>query len=177
VTGLEPEAVCADLTTFVEGRRLEDDANLLIRYRGGAHGLLFASQISLGEENRLTLRVYGSEAGILWEQEDPESLTVLHLDRPEECYRRGNDYLTPAASDATRLPRGHPEGYIEAFANIYRNAARAIAARIGGSEPPPSDLDFPTVRDGARGVHFVHRGVESGRTGGWVNAVYDPPGG
>ena len=175
VTGLEIESLCADLTSFVEGRPLEDDASLLLRFRGGARGTLSASQVSVGEENGLSLRVYGTRAALAWRQEAPERLRVLHPDGPEEIWKRGNPYLAPETIRASRLPPGHPEGFIEAFANIYANAARVIAARAEGRAPDALDLDFPTVGDGARGVHFLHRAVESGRTGGWVDASYAPP--
>jgi len=177
ITGLELESLCADITTFVEGRLLEDDANLLLHYRGGARGLLVASQISIGHENDLSIRVYGTEATLAWRQEAPNELIIRYRDRPEEVYRRGNPYLTPAAAHASRLPPGHPEAFIEAFANIYVNAGRAMSARLKGTEPSAFDLDFPTVQDGARGVHFIHKAVESGKSGEWIDAAYTPPGG
>jgi predicted dehydrogenase len=177
VTGLELEGLCADLSTFVDERALDDDANVLLRFRGGARGVLSVSQIAVGVENDLSLRVHGSEGSLHWRQESPDTLRIRHADRPAEVYRRGNPYLAPVASGATRLPPGHPEGFIEAFANIYRNAAGAMAARGAGTVPAPRDLDFPTVQDGARGVFFVHRAVESARAGGWVEAGYTPPGG
>jgi len=168
VTGLEIEALCADLTTFVEGRTLEDDANLLIRYRGGARGVLYASQISVGEENALSLRVYGTEASLAWRQEAPDELWLKTPDGPEQVLRRGNGYLSAPAHAATRLPAGHPEGFIEAFANVYRGGMAAMRGE-------PSALDFPTVEDGARGVRFIHSAVESGRTGGWVETGSSSP--
>ncbi len=176
VTGLDLQALCAELTTFVPGRRLEDDAHLLLRFEGGARGTLSASQISVGEENRLSLRVYGTRASLEWRQQEAETLLLRHRDRPTEVYRRGHPYLAPAARHAARLPSGHPEGFIEAFANLYRAAGRAITARDTGARRDPLDLDFPTVQDGAHGVHFVHRAVESGQTGGWVDATYTLPG-
>jgi predicted dehydrogenase len=172
VTGLEIEELCADLTSFVPGRVLEDDANLLIRYAGGARGVLYASQISVGEENGLALRVYGTEGSIAWRQEAPNELHVRSLDGPEQVLRRGNAYLSDAAQVATRIPPGHPEGFIEAFANLYRAGAAAI--RDADAEEREA-LDFPTVWDGARGVHFIHKAVESARANGWVGASYTPP--
>ncbi|HEY7235918.1 MAG TPA: Gfo/Idh/MocA family oxidoreductase, partial [Gemmatimonadaceae bacterium] len=145
VTGLEIEQLCAEVSTFVEGRRIDDDANLLVRYSGGAKGVLFCSQISLGEENRLSLRVYGTEASLEWHQEEPNILLVRRADGPTEVYKPGHPFLSPAAQHATRLPSGHPEAFLEAFANVYANAMRTIAARIAGEEPDPLDLDFPTV--------------------------------
>ncbi|HVE77260.1 MAG TPA: Gfo/Idh/MocA family oxidoreductase [Gemmatimonadaceae bacterium] len=174
VTGLEIERLCADLTTFVEGRRLEDDANMLLHYRGGARGILYCSQVSSGEENNLRLRVYGTEGSLDWRQEEPNALHLRRPNAPAQVLRRGQGYLAPAAQRAARLPPGHPEGFHEAFANVYANAMRTIAARVAGEPPDPLDLDFPTVEDGARGVHFIHAAVRSGREGGWVDAAYAP---
>jgi len=176
ITGLEVEALCADLTTVGKGYELEDDANILVHFTGGARGIIYASQISAGEENGLRIRVYGTKAGLSWCQENPNYLAVLPADRPEQVHKRGNDYLAPIAKHNTRIPSGHPEGFIEAFANIYRNAARVIAARISGGSPGEFDMDFPTVQDGAHGVHFIHKSVESGKARGWIDARYTPPG-
>ena len=177
VTGLKMETLCADITTFVKGRPLEDDANLLVHYEGGARGVLVASQVSVGEENSLRLRVYGAEASLDWRQENPNYLSVRVPDGPEQIYKRGNDYLSAAAQHYTRLPSGHPEGFIEAFATIYQSAARAIAARLAGenAEKIPAGADFPTVQDGAIGVHFIHTAIESGEQEAWVDARYAPP--
>lgn len=175
ITGLEIERLCADVTTFVPGRRLEDDANLLVHYKGGAHGILFCSQISVGEENNLRIRVYGTEASLEWHQEEPNFLYVRYANGPTQVYKPGHPFLAPAAQHATRLPSGHPEAFIEAFANIYRNAMRTIAARIAGETPDPLDLDFPTVQDGAVGVHFILKAIESGKKRDWVDASYVPP--
>jgi predicted dehydrogenase len=168
VTGLEIEQLCADVSTFVEGRRLDDDANLLVRYRGGAKGLLYCSQISLGEENRLSLRVYGTEASLEWHQQEPNELIVRHADGPMQVYKPGHPFLAPAAQHATRLPSGHPEAFLEAFANVYANAMRTIATRFAGKEPDPLDLDFPTVNDGLAGIRFIRAAVESGVRSGWL---------
>jgi predicted dehydrogenase len=177
ITGLEVASLCADLSSFGEGYALEDDANLLVHYDGGARGVIYSSQISVGEENGLRVRVFGTEAGLDWRQEDPNYLHLLYADRPSQVYKRGNDYVAPVVRNATRIPFGHPEGFIEAFANVYRNAARTMAARVAGEGPGEFDADFPTVQDGARGVHFIHRAIESGRAGGaWVDATYTPPG-
>ncbi len=176
ITGLELDRLCADITTFVPGRKVEDDANLLVHYQNGARGILYASQVSVGEENNLRIRVYGTKASLAWHQEEPNALYVRYPDRPEEVYRRGNEYLAPAARRASRLPSGHPEAFIEAFANIYLNFARTLKARLAGEKPDPLDLDFPTVQDGARGVHFILTALESGRRRAWVDARYTPPG-
>ncbi|GAC1648306.1 MAG: Gfo/Idh/MocA family oxidoreductase [Gemmatimonadaceae bacterium] len=176
VTGLELDRLCADVTTFVDGRVLEDDAAVLIRYKGGAHGVLSCSQVAVGEENNLRLRVYGSDASLEWRQEDPNSLSIRRANAPEEVHKRGNAYLGAAAQHATRLPPGHPEAFLEAFANVYGNAMRTIASRLAQEVPNALDLDFPTARDGAMGVHFIHTVIRSGRVGGWVDANYSPPG-
>ena len=168
VTGLHIAELCADLTSFVPGRRLDDDGNILVRYQGGAKGVLHASQISVGEENNLSLRVYGEKAGLEWHQEHPNELTVKYPDKPAEIWRRGNGYLGAEAKNATRIPPGHPEGYLEAFGNIYREAFRAIAAEVAG-ERPPRDLDFPTIADGIEGMQFIETAVRSAKRGArWV---------
>lgn len=167
ITGLELEALCADFTTFVEGRRLEDDGNLLVRYKGGAKGILYASQVSVGEENALRIRVYGRKASLEWHQEDPNDLLLKFPDRPAERHRRGNGYLSAAAKRFTRLPAGHPEAFIEAFANIYVEAARAIRDAEAGIVNPGS-YDFPTVDDGVEGLRFIERAVASAKAQGWV---------
>ncbi|HEX7002795.1 MAG TPA: Gfo/Idh/MocA family oxidoreductase [Trueperaceae bacterium] len=169
ITGLELESVCAELTTFVPGRRLDDDANLLIRYQGGARGVLIASQIEVGEENDLRIRVYGSEGSIAWRQEDPNQLVFKPLEGPAQIYtRNGGGYLSKASMAHSRLPSGHPEAFIEAFANVYGN----VAAAIRGQE-----ADYPTVVDGARGVHFIEKTVESSRSDRkWTPAAWSPAG-
>ena len=176
VTGLEMEQLLADVSSFVPGRRIDDDANMLVRYQGGAKGVLFCSQISVGEENRLAIRVYGTTASLEWHQQDPNFLTVRHADGPTETYKPGHAFLTAAAQRGTRLPAGHPEGLHEAFANIYSNAMRVMLARDAGETPDPLDLDFPTVRDGAVGVHFIKAALRSGLAGDWVDAAYVAPG-
>ena len=168
VTGLRITELCAELTTFVPGRRLEDDGNLLLRFEGGARGVLHSSQIAVGEENNLILRVYGSEASLEWQQEHPNELIVKYPDRPREILRRGNAYVGEAAQGATRIPAGHPEGYLEAFGNLYREAFRAIAAEVAG-EPPPDHPDFPGIDDGVAGMAFIEAAVASARQGAaWV---------
>ena len=176
VTGLEMEQLLADVSSFVPGRRIDDDANMLVRYQGGAKGVLFCSQISVGEENRLAIRVYGTTASLEWHLQDPNFLTVRHADGPTETYKPGHAFLTAAAQRGTRLPAGHPEGLHEAFANIYSNAMRVMLARDAGETPDPLDLDFPTVRDGAVGVHFIKAALRSGLAGDWVDAAYVAPG-
>jgi predicted dehydrogenase len=175
ITGLEIEELCADMSTFVPGRRLEDDANVLLHYKGGARGVLYASQISPGEENNLRIRVYGEKGALEWHQENPNYLHVRYLDKPSEVYTRGSGYLGEEAKAYTRIPTGHPEGYLEAFANIYKAAGATMVARIEGRQPGALESDFPTVQDGAIGVSFIHKTVESGKKRGWVKAAYAPP--
>ena len=163
VTGLSITELCADLTTFVTGRRLEDDGNVLVRLQHGARGVLYASQISAGEENALAIRVYGEEGGLQWRQQEPNTLAVTWADRHREVRRTGVGDLSTAAQRHTRLPAGHPEGFIEAFANLYRNYALTLQARLQGAEPPEA-LDFPTVDDGVRGMAFISACVASARS-------------
>lgn len=170
VTGLEVERMSADLGTVVDGRAMEDDATVLLELEGGVRGVLLASQISTGERNHLRLRVYGADRALDWSQEDPERLTLIDGDGGRRILFRGDPALCEEAGAATRLPAGHPEGFIEAFANVYRG----VSATVRGES---ALLDFPTVQDGARGVHFVHRAVESSRSGAWVDMAYSPPAG
>jgi predicted dehydrogenase len=169
ITGLHIEELCADLTAFVPGRRLDDDGNILLRFRGGAKGILHSSQISVGVENDLNIRVYGEKAGLAWRQEHPNQLLVTYPDRPAEIWGRGHGYLTSAsARAAARTPPGHPEGYLEAFGNLYREIFRAVRAEVAGHTPPP-DLDFPTIDDGVEGMAFIETVVKSSKLGAkWV---------
>jgi predicted dehydrogenase len=159
VTGLELEAVCADLTTFVPGRKLDDDANVLLRFKGGARGILTASQVEIGHENDLRLRVWGSKAGLEWRQEEPDTLWYKPDGQPIQLLRRGNAYLCEASRQASRLPPGHPEAFIEAFANVYLAAGRAILADAGAASS--GEHDYPDVVQGARGVDFIEKVVEN----------------
>jgi predicted dehydrogenase len=169
ITGLAIEELRADFKTYVAGRRLEDDADLLLRYKGGARGVLHASQILAGEENDFNIRVYGDEASLEWHQENPGDLIVKYPDSPKQILRRGQPNLSEATVRATRLPTGAPEGYIEAFANIYCEATRAMYAEVNG-EGIPEDLDFPTVEDGVEGMAFIAGAVQSSRDGGtWTS--------
>ena len=165
VTGLKIESLCADLTTFVPGRQLEDDGNVLLRFENGAKGVLFASQIAVGEENGLRLRVYGETGGLEWRQMEPNSLIVRWPDRPYEVRRTGGPGVSEAAADATRLPAGHPEGFLEAFALLYRNFADTLLAQRAGRKPSEQNLDFPTIADGVRGMAFIERVVASAKAG------------
>lgn len=161
ITGLRITKLCADLHTFVEGRQLDDDGSVLLRFDNGARGILYATQIAAGEENALHIRVYGEKGGMEWHQMYPNDLKVRWLDKPEELLRTGVGDLYPAAQSAARIPAGHPEGYLEAFANIYRNFAHCLRARLSGQKPDPAYEDFPTVEDGVRGMKFIDRVIES----------------
>lgn len=163
ITGLRLSHLCADLTTFVAGRQLDDDASVLLRFQGGAKGVLMASQVQVGHENDLRIRVHGTRGSLLWRQEDPNQLTLAIENQPEQVLRRGNAYLCEAARQATRLPAGHPEAFFEAFANIYSAAARAIRAGAGG-EAAAAAFDFPGVQAGAQGVRFIERAVHSAKS-------------
>jgi len=161
ITGLHITEVCADLTTFVEGRSLDDDGNVLLHFKNGAKGVLHASQISVGEENALSIRVYGVKGGLVWHQQDPNTLIAKWNDRPDEIIRAGGSYLSAPALQNTRLPMGHPEAFVEAFANLYRNYILTLKSILDGVEPDPANLDFPSVEEGIRGMAFIETVVES----------------
>ncbi|HSJ52491.1 MAG TPA: Gfo/Idh/MocA family oxidoreductase [Anaerolineae bacterium] len=164
ITGLHVDEICADLTSFVPGRRLDDDANVLIRFANGARGVLVASQVAAGNENNLSIQVSGTQAGLAWSQEHPNHLAYTPVDGPAQVLTRGSEHLCPAAQRAARLPPGHPEGFVEAFANVYRNVTDTIRARLEGREPTELEKDFPTVHDGARGVFLIEKVVESSQS-------------
>jgi predicted dehydrogenase len=161
VTGLELESICADLTIFVPGRRLDDDGNVLLRFSNGAKGVLIASQVEVGCENDLRLRVFGTTGTLEWHQEDPNRLLHAPIDGPLRVLTRGSPWLGESARRATRLPTGHPEAFIEAFANVYLGVAAHIRARQAGALPDPIDADYPRLEDGARGVRFIEKVVQS----------------
>jgi predicted dehydrogenase len=164
ITGLKIKELCADLTTFVEGRLLDDDGSVLLRFDNGAKGILYASQISVGEENNLRIRIYGEKAGLEWFQAEPNTLLVKWIDKPVEIYRTGHGYASASAAIHTRLPNGHPEGYLEAFANIYRNFAFCLQARWAGKIAEENYQDFPKVEDGLRGMMFIEALVKSNQS-------------
>lgn len=166
ITGLEIEELCADLSRFIESNQLEDDGNVLIHYKGGARGLLYASQISAGEENPLKIQVYGTVKGLEWRQEDPNYLWIKDSAGTVTRYSRGNDSLCEPARNASRLPWGHPEGFIEGFANLYRDIFKAIRARARGESLP--EADFPNVEDGVKGLAFLETVLESSRNKAWT---------
>jgi len=163
ITGLRIKELCAEFTTFVPGRKLEDDASMLIRYEGGAKGVLHCSQVSCGEENNLNIRVYGTLGSLAWQQEHPNELKWIPKGEPARLLRRGNGYLGDAAKKFTRLPFGHPEAFIEAFANIYLEAVAAIRANLAGER---GEFDFPTVDDGVAGMAFIETAVKSAASNG-----------
>jgi predicted dehydrogenase len=164
VTGLQVIKICGDLNTFVQGRMLDDDGAALLKFSNGASGVLMASQIAAGEENNVKLRVYGEKGGIEWNHTDANTLQVKWLDKPTEIYRTGGAYNSSFAAHNTRTPAGHPEGYLEAFANLYRNFALTVSAKINNEEPAEEWLDFPGVDEGVRGMAFVDNIVESSRS-------------
>ena len=163
VTGLKIRELAADLTSFVDGRLLDDDANILLRFEGGAKGVLHCSQISVGEENNLNLRIYGEKGGLEWHQREPNTLLLKWNDQPAQIYRTATGYLGANAAAATRTPPAHPEGYLEAFANIYRNFASTVRARSEGRTPSEIENDFPKIEDGIRGMAFIEAVVASGK--------------
>ena len=160
--------MCADLTTFISGRRLDDDAQILLRFRGGARGMLWASQVAPGNENALRLRVYGTKGGLEWQQENPNELWHAPFGQPRRRLTRAGPGTGPAAARVTRIPAGHPEGYLEGFATIYTEVAHAIRAVRQGRRPDGEVL-FPTVADGLDGVEFIEAAVKSSTNGAiWV---------
>jgi predicted dehydrogenase len=173
ITGLELEEIAADLNTFIPGRKLDDDGSMLVRYEGGARGVLYASQISTGDENNLNIRVYGTDASIEWHQEHPNELIVKFAEQPRQIWRRGNSYNGPEAAKFTRLPFGHPEAFIEAFANVYLAAAEAISDALAGTYPRAEGYDFPTIDDGVEGMAFIEAAVTSSK----ANAAWTKVGG
>jgi predicted dehydrogenase len=164
ITGLEIDRLCADLSVNIPGRTLDDDGNVLVRFKGGARGIIYASQVSNGDENDLAIRVYGTNKSLEWHQEEPNDLIVKDARSPRQVYRRGNDYVTGAAADNTRIPFGHPEGFIEAFANVYNAAAVAIRDECTVKFPRKSGYDYPDIRDGIIGMAFIETVVKSSKS-------------
>jgi predicted dehydrogenase len=170
VTGDPIVQLLADKTTFLPGRKLEEDVNALLRFRGGGKGVLTISQVATGEENGLRLRVFATEGAILWDQENPNYLQLHNYGQPRQTLTRGQGYLSATAKEATRIPTGHPEGYLEAFATIYDGIVWAIRRHIDGRPLATSDYEFPTVYDGLRGMKFIHAAVQSANAGSvWVD--------
>jgi len=161
ISGLKITQICADLNIVVEGRTIDDDGNILLKFDNGANGVLIASQIAAGEENALNIRIYGEKGGLEWFQHEPNTLLVKWLNKPTEIYRAGSGYLGDFAKHNTRTPGGHPEGLLEAFANIYRNFALTLNAKLNNEQPTPQMLDFPNVNDGVRGMALIENAVAS----------------
>jgi predicted dehydrogenase len=170
LTGLRIQSVCARLDTFVPGRLLDDNASIMVNYHGGARGLCWTSQIAVGFDNALRVRIFGARGSLQWSQENPNYLTVSRLGAPTEVISRGRDALAPHAQGYSRIPSGHPEGYFEAFANIYRTYISALAKKKAGHSLTPADLDFPGAEDGIAGVRFIGTCVESSKKGSaWID--------
>ena len=164
ITGLEVSKICADINIIVKGRKLDDDGAVILKFNNGASGVLMASQIMAGEENNLTIQVYGEKGGLEWKHGDPNTLLLKWPDAPMQTLRAGSGYLSKIAKHNTRTPAGHPEGFIEAFANHYRNFALCIKASVEGKKPKDEWLDFPGIEDGIRGMAFIENVIESGRS-------------
>ncbi|WP_244518628.1 Gfo/Idh/MocA family protein [Arachidicoccus rhizosphaerae] len=164
ITGQKITRLSADIQTIVPGRQLDDDGAALLRFDGGASGVLIATQVATGEENNLSIRVYGEKGGLSWHQMEPNTLEILWQDKPKEIYRAGQGYLSPVALHNCRTPAGHPEGYIEAFANLYRNFALSLQARLDHQQADPELLEFPDVQDGVRGMAFIDNVIASGKS-------------
>ena len=164
VTGLAVKKLCADINTVVENRKLDDDGAVLLKFNNGASGVLMATQIAAGEENNIKIRVYGEKGGLEWQQVDANTLTLKWLDAPAQTYCTGNGYLSSFAQHNTRTPSGHPEGYLEAFANIYKNFAEHILALQDKIEPKKESLDYPSITEGVRGMAFIETVIASGKS-------------
>lgn len=164
ITGLKVTQLCADINIVVPGRKLDDDGSVLLKFDNGASGVLIASQIMAGEENNLNIKVYGEKGGLIWQHEDPNSLVLKWLDGPAQVLRAGTGYLSSFAQHNTRTPSGHPEGFIEAFANHYRNFTLSVKAQLSNEQPKEEWLDFPGVEDGVRGMAFIENVINSGNS-------------
>jgi predicted dehydrogenase len=170
LTGLKITSLCARLDTFVKGRILDDNASILVEYDTGAKGLYWSSQIAVGHDNGLRVRIYGSKGSLEWFQESPNLCRVSYLDKPTEIISRGRDQLYPSAENASRVPAGHPEGYFEAFANIYSRFISALTKKINGEPITQKEYDYPSVQQGVQGVRFIEKCVESSQKGSlWVD--------
>ncbi len=164
ITGLQITELCADLNTVVKGRKLDDDGTVLLRYNNGASGILMASQICAGEENNLRIRIYGEKGGLDWNQQEPNTLILKWQNKTAELIRTGVGNLSKEANAHSRIPAGHPEGYLEAFANIYRNFAFTLQSILQNKKPSDLYLDFPTVEDGVRGMKFITKVIEASKS-------------
>ncbi|MBS1918796.1 MAG: Gfo/Idh/MocA family oxidoreductase [Bacteroidetes bacterium] len=161
VSGLQVTHLCANLNIYVPGRKLDDDGDVLLKFNNGASGVLSATQIAAGEENNIKIKVYGEKGGLEWQQQDANTLTLKWLNKPAEIFRTGSGYLNSYASHNSRTPAGHPEGYLEAFANLYRNFALSVSAKMNNEKPKTEWLDFPGIEEGVRGMAFIENVVAS----------------
>ena len=164
VSGLSVQKLCADINIVIENRRLDDDGAVLLKFDNGASGVLMATQVAAGEENNVKIRVYGEKGGLEWQQADANTLTLKWLDKPAQTFRTGGGYLSSFAQHNTRTPSGHPEGYLEAFANIYKNFAEHILALQNQAEPKKESLDYPSINEGVRGLAFIETVIASGKS-------------
>ncbi|MGH7240300.1 MAG: Gfo/Idh/MocA family protein, partial [Candidatus Saccharimonadales bacterium] len=164
VSGLKITRLCADINTIVPGRALDDDGAVLLEFEKEASGVLIATQVATGEENCIKVRVYGEKGGLEWKQDEANTLLLKFADKPTEVLRTGGPGTSAIAAANTRTPPGHPEGYLEAFANLYHNFARCVRARMNGTEPKPEWLDFPDAEDGVRGMLFIEKVIASGKS-------------
>ena len=164
VSGLSVQKLCADINTLVANRRLDDDGAVLLKFENEVSGVLMATQIAAGEENNVKIRVYGEKGGLEWQQADANTLTIKWLDEPTQTYRTGGSYLSSFAQHNTRTPSGHPEGYLEAFANIYKNFAECVLANLEKKLPQKESLDYPGITEGIRGMAFIETVIASGKS-------------
>jgi predicted dehydrogenase len=164
VSGLSVQKLCADINIVIENRRLDDDGAVLLKFDNGASGVLMATQVAAGEENNIKIRVYGEKGGLEWQQVDANTLTLKWLDEPAQTLRTGGGYLSSFAQHNTRTPSGHPEGYLEAFANIYKNFAEHIIAIQNQAKPKKESLDYPSIQEGVRGMAFIETVIASGKS-------------
>ena len=164
VSGLSVQKLCADINIMIENRRLDDDGAVLLKFNNGASGVLMATQVAAGEENNVKIRVYGEKGGLEWQQVDANTLTLKWLDEPAQTFRTGGGYLSSFAQHNTRTPSGHPEGYLEAFANIYKNFAEHILAIQNQADPKKESLDYPSINEGVRGMAFIETVIASGKS-------------
>ena len=172
ITGLKVSRICADINIVVEGRKLDDDGAVLLKFGNGASGVLIASQVLAGEENELSIKVYGADGGLEWKHSDANTLLMKYADRPTEIWRAGTGYLSTVAIHNSRTPSGHPEGYLEAFANHYRNFSLCVKAGMNNEQPKAEWLDFPGIDEGVRGMAFIENVIASGKSDEkWTNFV------
>lgn len=164
ITGLKVTQLCADINIMVDGRKLDDDGSVLLKFENGASGILFVTQVASGEDNNIRIRVYGEKGGLDWSHKEANTLYIKWPDKPTEIWRAGESYLGSFAKHNSRTPAGHPEGYLEAFANHYRNFALCVKAQMSGEKPKKEWLDFPGIEDGVRGMLFIEKVIESGKS-------------